>query len=80
MNRRFAIALLWLMSLLLVAAVARAQRPPRSNPSEPEVIAGADVGFRVDRYNGSTPVGELVVRRDGKWVAVEFGARVKLSR
>jgi hypothetical protein len=71
---------LWLFSLLLVATAALAQRVARPNASEPEVIAGPDVGFRVDSYNGETPVGELVVRRNGKWVAVQFGAGVKRTR
>ena len=45
---------------------------------EAEVIAGPDVGFRVARYTrDGIPVGELVVKKDGKWVAVEFGAKVK---
>jgi hypothetical protein len=79
-KRRLVVSLLWLTSLLLVATVARAQRAPRGNASEPEVIAGPDIGFRVDRFNGSAPVGELVVRRDGKWVAIEFGAHVKPTR
>jgi hypothetical protein len=80
MNKRVVVGLLWVASLLLVATIARAQKAPRSNASEPEVIAGPSVGFRVDSYNGSTPVGELVVRRNGSWVAVEFGAKIKPMR
>jgi hypothetical protein len=34
----------------------------------PTVISGADVGFRVDRWEGDMPVGRWVVRSDGKWV------------
>lgn len=43
-----------------------------------EVISSPDLGFRVERYDrDGAPVGELVVRKDGKWVPVEFGARMK---
>ncbi len=46
-----------------------------------EVIAGPDVGFRVGRYTkDGVPVGELVVKKDGKWVAVEFGAKMKMVK
>jgi hypothetical protein len=65
--------------LLAVGAVLRAQRV-YPNGKAPEIIAGPEVGFRVDRYNGNVPVGELVVQRDGKWVAVEFAAKVKPMR
>jgi hypothetical protein len=34
----------------------------------PTVISGGDVGFRVDRWEGNTPIGRWVVRSDGKWV------------
>ena len=38
---------------------------------QPVVLAGADVGFRVLRMNGHTPVGQIVVRMNGAWVAAE---------
>ena len=79
MRRRVVVALLWLTSLLLVATVARAQRGEKML-LEPEVISGEQIGFRIDRYDGETPVGELVVRRNGKWVSVAFGARIKPMR
>ena len=48
---------------------------------QPEIIAGPDVGFRVGHYTSDgVPVGELVVKKDGKWIAVEFGARMKLTK
>jgi hypothetical protein len=79
MKRRVLVGVLWVLSLLLVGTAARAQRA-KPGTGEPEVIAGPEIGFRVDRYNGLTPVGELVVRRNGQWVAVEFGARLKATR
>ena len=83
MKTRVAVALLCVLALLLTLATLRAQRPGPPGHGEVAaglVIAGPDVGFRVDRYDGSTPVGELVVKRDGKWVAVQFGARIKPMR
>jgi hypothetical protein len=80
MKSRLIVAALWLLSLLGVAAATAAGQRSYQSLREPEVISGADIGFRVDRDNGDTPVGELVVRRNGKWVAVEFGARLKVMR
>jgi hypothetical protein len=41
------------------------------------ILSGADIGFRVERRNGETPIGTLVVRVDGKWVAAQFAGGVK---
>lgn len=38
---------------------------------QPAVLAGADVGFRILRMDGQTPVGQVVVRMNGAWVAAE---------
>jgi hypothetical protein len=80
MKSRLIVAALWLLSLLGVAAATTAAQRTFPPLREPDVISGAEIGFRVDRYNGETPVGELVVRRNGKWVTVEFGAHVKPMR
>jgi hypothetical protein len=81
MRSRIVVVLLWMASLVgSVAATAHAQRFVRPAGKEPEVVSGSDVGFRIDHYNGETPVGELVVKRDGKWVAVQFGASAKPAR
>ena len=34
----------------------------------PQVISGAEAGFRVDGWEGDTPVGRWVVRSGGKWI------------
>jgi hypothetical protein len=39
----------------------------------PVVLAGPDIGFRMQAQKGGTPVGQLVVRIDGQWRVVEFG-------
>jgi hypothetical protein len=39
--------------------------------AQPVVLAGPDVGFRVLRMNGQIPVGQIVVRINGAWVAAD---------
>jgi hypothetical protein len=41
------------------------------------VIAGPDLGFRIERHKGKTPVGRLVVRIDRQWVEVEDAVVMK---
>ncbi len=78
----------WLVSLFAAAIWGRAQTqvPPREPrlppavlpaPKAPTVFSGADVGFRVESWQGNTPVGALVVRVDGQWVEVQRSLGVK---
>ena len=76
MRKRIGLIVMWVASLAAVGALARAQAPA-PNGKLPTVLAGNDVGFRVDRYNGNTPVGTLVVRMDGQWVEVDFSVGIK---
>ena len=46
-------------------ARAQVQAP---NASTPTILSGADVGFRIERWEGDTPVGRWVVRSNGQWV------------
>jgi hypothetical protein len=39
--------------------------------TQPFVLAGPDVGFRVVRMDGQIPIGQIVVRINGAWVAAE---------
>ena len=39
--------------------------------TQPLVLSGPDVGFRVVRMDGRTPVGQVVVRINGAWVAAD---------
>jgi len=81
MRAKLVVGVLWAASLIgSIGMTAYAQRAARPAAKAPEVIAGPDVGFRIDRYNGARPVGELVVKHDGTWVAVEFGASVRTAR
>jgi len=70
------IGVLWLSSLAAVAATAGAQAPqPAPQPRVyvvptplPEVLTGDEIGFRLDSWQGKTPVGTLVIRVNGQWV------------
>lgn len=66
------IALLWVLSLFAVSAIVHAQAYG-INPVTPRVIAGPDVGFRIEGEQNGVPVGLLVVQIDGKWVPVKIG-------
>lgn len=53
-----------------------AQQPSAGDPltlAQPLVLSGPDVGFRVVRMDGEIPVGEIVVRMNGAWVAASIG-------
>ena len=85
-RNRLVIVGLWLASLLATGLWVHAQTPlpprePRSAPSQaeptPTVIAGGDLGFRIDRRKGGTPIGRFVVRINGQWVEVEESVGVK---
>ena len=46
----------------------------RATPVDPPIVlSGNDVGFRISARKGDAPVGTLVVRVNGQWVAVQVG-------
>lgn len=66
-HARTLVVLLWVVSLLAVAALAQQQEVPRqlqppAGPQAATMIAGPDVAFRVDSWEGNVPVGRWVVR------------------
>jgi hypothetical protein len=65
---RLLIALLWIASLVGVAATVKAQDYAFRPLPEPKVITGADLGFRLEGMRGDQPAGTLVIRLNGKWV------------
>jgi hypothetical protein len=64
MRARLIFACLWIVSLLAVASLARAQ--VRRDPAP--VISGADFGFRPEGWQGRARTGTFVVRINGEWV------------
>jgi hypothetical protein len=66
------LVVLWACSLFGAGAWASAQGR-QWTPLAPSVLAGDDVGFRVEWMNGRTPTGTLVVRVNGEWVEARIG-------
>ena len=65
--RRYIAVGLMLAAVCIAGVWARAQvQPP--NPSTPTILSGGDVGFRVERWEGDTPIGRWVVRSKGQWI------------
>jgi hypothetical protein len=51
---------------------------PDGRQAEPQVLSGADIGFRVDHEDrDGARVGTLVVKVDGKWVDALFRAGIR---
>ena len=43
-------------------------------PVTPTILFGDEIGFRIDGRRGSTPVGQIVVKENGRWIVVEVGS------
>jgi hypothetical protein len=72
--RVLTLAAVWLVSLAAVAAVA--QSVAVTPVPKPLVISGDDLGFRIEGHQGTTPVGTLVIRVDGRWVEARGQSKV----
>lgn len=68
-RKRITLAVLWTLSLLLVAILAHGQVVQR--PVTPTVYSGSDIGFRVTGRAGDNAVGTLMVRINGEWVEAQ---------
>jgi len=84
MKKKLVLAVVWVVSMFAAGVWGSAQVPlPQPAPrlpgatEQPTVIAGADLGFRVDGHKGATPIGRFVVRVDGRWVEIEEAAGVR---
>jgi hypothetical protein len=61
------------LMLVLFGGVVGAQVYRQGVPVQPPVVlSGGDIGFQMTARDGSTPVGNIVVRVDGKWVPVHY--------
>lgn len=67
------LAALWVLSLFIVSSVGAQQAFGIDPLPEPRIVSGPDVGFRIEGRQKGAPVGQLVVRIDGKWVEARFG-------
>ena len=68
--RRWKLALVWLVSLVVVA-VATSALTWAQTTGEGRIISGSDLGFRVESERGGVPTGRFVVRINGRWVDVK---------
>lgn len=69
------VGIVWVMSLMAVGAIASAQAQLWRSIPEPRVLAGPDVGFRVEGLRGEVPTGTLVIRVNGEWVEAQIRTR-----
>jgi len=78
----FMIAVFWIASLVATAAIAQTGQPAVPQPPlmQPEVFVGVDFGFRISHYRGEIPVGVVVIKKDSKWVPVEFDSGMKVIK
>ena len=68
------LALLIVVVVVLAVTLAAAQNVMVEKVT-PRVMTGEDVGFRVEGLReGSTPVGRIVVRINGRWVEAELAS------
>ena len=73
------VAAVCIVSILLAGLLGHAQAAqvpqtapaPRTPAPSPTVVFGNDVGFRVDQWQGNTPLGTLVIKVNGQWVPVK---------
>jgi hypothetical protein len=68
LRARFGLVVIWVASLVTVAALARAQARPMTKLASPIILSGSDVGFRVEGRVGNIPAGTLVIRVNGEWI------------
>jgi hypothetical protein len=65
---RLGLVVIWVASLIAVAALAKAQTRQMTPLASPIILSGSDVGFRVEGRVGNIPAGTLVIRVNGQWI------------
>jgi hypothetical protein len=76
------LVLLWLASLVTVAAATATFTLAQARQPEPRILSGADIGFRVEGRDPRTgsPTGALMVRLNGEWVEVGASGGTRLLK
>jgi hypothetical protein len=83
MSFRIRMILPVLLVLLVTAAIwvsAQVTQPFGTRTGDPlslvapTVIAGIDLGFRIESTKDNIPVGKIVVRINGRWVEAQVGS------
>jgi hypothetical protein len=73
MRIRYVVPVLIAMALFISVAFTRAQHVMVRPLNPPVIVSGGDIAFRIEGDRGGTPVGRIVVKQEGKWVATEIG-------
>jgi hypothetical protein len=74
---RVVLVVLWIASVMLVAAISSSAQSRQVRPEAAPVISGADIGFRPEGWQGKARTGTFVVRINGEWVEAIPGASVR---
>jgi hypothetical protein len=62
------LAWLWVASLIVVGLVTAVFTHAQTPGSDPKILSGSDIGFRIDgRDMSGHPTGTFMVRVNGKW-------------
>ena len=77
-RRWLVVGVLWVVSLFAVGSIVAAQIPNMKEVT-PKVLAGPDVGFRVEATQGDRVVGQIVVKVNGNWVEATLGSSRRVS-
>ena len=67
-SRYLLLAFVGVLALLVTTTWTRAQTQRWTPLTEPVVVSGTDIGFRIERTKDGIAIGKLVVRIDGRWV------------
>jgi hypothetical protein len=71
--RRLLWAGLWILSLVATSTISSVQAQPWTPLTEPTIVSGDDIGFRVEWMNNRVPTGKIVIRLNGQWVEARVG-------
>jgi hypothetical protein len=74
MRLKLAAALVSAVAVIASAAVWVSAQVVRVEPVTPTVMAGPDVGFRVEGLRAGMPVGRVVLRINGQWVEADLAS------
>jgi hypothetical protein len=67
------IVLLWLMSLVVLGAVASGWAFAQTRAADPSILSGSDFGFRLEGIaRDGQPMGTIMVRVGDKWVEAGY--------
>ena len=71
MQFRYFVAILAIVLIVISGTAWATSQLVMVEPVTPTVMTGGDLGFRVEGLRGGQPVGTVVVRVNGEWVAAE---------